>query len=307
VDSVRRPQLVALIAALKSGFNLDADRVYVTGLSLGGAGTWDLLALNGTLFAAGIPLSGYPGTLTASATAAAAYRIPIWDFHAADDPTVAVSNSRNLIGAIRNLGGTPVYTEYAVGGHVIWSAAYATPLLFDWMMAQKRGAPTNVPPFVAIHSPGDQPFHATARSATSLAGMAGDATARISRVAWASSRGSSGTATGTNSWSVPAVPLQIGANLITVMATGTAWTLAYGGNTTFSDVIQIQRTAPPILSVTRTNGFATISWFGGAAPYSLERSTNLASGTWETILTTNTNSADIPTDQTGAYFRVNSQ
>ena len=307
VDGVRHPQLVALIAALKTEFNLDADRVYVTGLSLGGAGTWDLLALNGTLFAAGIPLSGYPGTLTASATAAAAYRIPIWDFHAADDPTVNVSNSRNLIGAIRNLGGTPVYTEYAAGGHVIWSASYATPLLFDWMMAQKRGALTNVPPFVAIHSPGDQPSHATARSVVSLAGIAGDATARVSRIAWANNRGGSGTATGTNSWSVPTAALQPGANLITVAATGTAWVLAYGGSTTFSDVIQIQRTLLPVLSVTRTNGLAKISWAGGAAPYSLERSTNVASGTWETILTINTNSAGVPTDQTGAYFRVGSQ
>jgi poly(3-hydroxybutyrate) depolymerase len=307
VDSIRRPQLVALIAALKSEFDLDADRVYVTGLSMGGAGTWELLALNGNLFAAGIPLSGYPGTLTASATAAAAYRIPIWNFHAADDPAVAVSNSRNLIGGIRNSGGTPVYTEYASGGHVIWSASYATPLLFDWMMAQKRGVPTNVPPFVTIKSPADQPFHATARSAVLLAGTAGDSTARVSQIAWANNRGGSGTATGTNSWSVPTVALQPGANLITLMATGTAWVLAYGGNTTFSDVIQIQRTALPVLSVARTNGFAKISWAGGAAPYSLERSTNVASGTWETILTTNTNSAGVPTDQTGAHFRVRSQ
>ena len=307
VDNVRRPQLVALIAALKNGFNLDADRIYVTGLSLGGAGTWDLLALNGTLFAAGIPLSGFPGTLTASATAVAAFRIPIWNFHAADDATVAVSNSRDLIGAIRNLGGTPVYTEYASGGHVIWSASYATPLLFDWMMAQKRGATTNVPPFVTIHSPSDQPTHVTARSTVSLTGIAGDATVGISRITWANNRGGNGTATGTNIWSVPTVPLQNGGNLITIMATGTAWVLAYAGNTTFSDAIQIRRTASPILSVTRTNGFAQISWVGGAAPYSLERSTNIASATWETILTTSTNSAGVQTDQTGAYFRVGSQ
>jgi poly(3-hydroxybutyrate) depolymerase len=307
VDSTRHSQLLALIGALKTEFNIDADRVYVTGLSLGGQGTWDLLSLNGNLFAAGIPMSGFSGTLSVSATAAAAYRIPIWNFHAADDPTVNVSNSRNLINGIRTLGGTPVYSEYATGGHVIWTASYATPLLYDWVMAQRRGAVTNLPPFVTINTPGDQPFYVTAKSTVSLAGTAGDATARVSRIAWTNNRGGSGTATGTNNWSVPSIALQSGTNLITAMATGTAWVTSYGGSTTFSDVIQIQRTALPILSITRGGYSFNIAWTGGAAPYSLERSTNIASALWETISTTTTNSASVPIDQPEAYFRVRSQ
>jgi acetyl esterase/lipase len=198
-DSTRHAQLPALIAALKSEFNIDADRVYITGLSLGGAGTWDMLALNGNLFAAGIPLSGYPGSLTVAATAAAACGIPIWNFHAADDTTVSIANSRNLIGGIRNLGGMPIYTEFATGGHVIWSAAYATPLLYDWLIAQKRGSVTNLPPFVTITAPSDQPYVFTTNSATSLGGIAGDATTLISQITWTNSRGGSGLATGTNS------------------------------------------------------------------------------------------------------------
>ena len=307
VDTPRHSQLLALIAALKTEFNIDADRVYVTGLSLGGQGAWDLLSLNGNLFAAGIPMSGFPGTRSVSATAAAVHRIPIWNFHSFDDSTVNVSNSRNLINAIRTLGGTPVYTEFATAGHSIWTASYATPLLYDWVMAQRRGAATNVPPYVISNSPSDHAFHATAESTVSLAGTAGDAFARVSRITWTNNRGGSGQATGTNNWSIPSIALQTGTNLITAMATGTAWVPVYGGSTTFSEVIQIERNTLPILSITRANESVNVTWTGGVAPYSLERSTNITSALWETISTTTGNSVSVPADRTEVYFRVRSQ
>lgn len=301
-DTARRAQLPALIAALKAEFNIDADRVYATGLSMGGIGTWDLLSRNTNLFAAGIPMSG-----STSLAASTFYQIPVWDFHATNDTTVAVSGSRNVMAAMRALGGTPIYTEYANGGHVIWTAAYATPLLFDWVMAQKRGAISNVPPFVTINSPSAQPVYATAGSAVSLAGVGADATAKISQITWTNNRGGSGIATGTNTWSIPVINLQTGTNLLTVLATGTAWVSGYGGTTTFSDVVRVSRVALPVVSVVRTNGFVQVAWTGGAAPFSLDSSTNLGSGLWETTAMGTNNSAGFVADGSQIYFRVRSQ
>jgi hypothetical protein len=243
-DSIRRPQLVPLIAALKQEFKIDPDRVYVTGLSMGGIGTWELLAQNGNLFAAGIPMSGSTGTLAVAATAAAAYKIPIWNFHAANDSVVSVANSRSLITALRALGGTPIYTEFASGDHPIWSSSYALPTLFDWMIAQRRGASTNVSPFVTITSPTTDSVYITPTNLISLEGVAGDANTRISSLTWANNRGGSGAATGTTNWSIPSLTLQPDTNVISVTATGTAWVISYGGNTTFGDVLTVR---PPLL------------------------------------------------------------
>ena len=253
IDNIRRPQLVALIAALKQEFKIDADRVFVTGLSMGGIGTWELLAQNGNLFAAGVPMSGAPGTLTPAATAALMFRIPVWNFHAFDDSVVPVGNSQNLIGAMRALGGTPIYTEFATGDHPIWSSAYATPRWYDWMMAQHRGTPTNVSPFVTITTPTTASAYVTPSNTVTLQGVAGDTNARVSSITWANNRGGSGTATGTDDWSVPSVTLQTGTNIITVTATGTSWVKYYGGTTTFSDVLtvrppQLYRTVRPTSS-----------------------------------------------------------
>ena len=70
-DTARRAQVPALIAALKAEFNVDSNRVYVTGLSMGGIGTWDLLSRNPSLFAAGVPMSG-----STSQSAATFFQIP---------------------------------------------------------------------------------------------------------------------------------------------------------------------------------------------------------------------------------------
>jgi pimeloyl-ACP methyl ester carboxylesterase len=72
-DSARHSELVSLINTLRGHYNIDSNRVYVTGLSMGGAGTWDMLGLHPTMFAAGVPLSGFAGSLSMGATCAAAW------------------------------------------------------------------------------------------------------------------------------------------------------------------------------------------------------------------------------------------
>ena len=64
--------------------------------------------------------------------------VPVWAFHGADDPTVPVSGSREMIAALKTAGATPKYTEYPSVGHSSWLKAYATAEMWDWMFAQRR-------------------------------------------------------------------------------------------------------------------------------------------------------------------------
>jgi predicted peptidase len=112
----------------------DAKRVYVTGLSMGGYGTWDLLARRPELFAAVAPVCGGAD----EATAAKVKDVPVWAFHGAKDTAVKPARSRNMIAALRKAGGQPKYTEYPEVGHNSWDPAYADPEFFRWLFAQKK-------------------------------------------------------------------------------------------------------------------------------------------------------------------------
>jgi len=119
-----------LIAAGK----VDPARVYVTGLSMGGYGTWDLAARSPGTFAAILPICG--GGDEASAARVAA--LPTWCFHGESDSVVPVGLSRSMIAAIKAAGGTPVYSELEGIGHDSWTPAYRNPAVLDWLFAQRR-------------------------------------------------------------------------------------------------------------------------------------------------------------------------
>jgi predicted peptidase len=123
-----------LIAAMQKDFSIDAKRIYLTGLSMGGYGTWDLLARRPDLFAAGVPICGGGD----EATAATIAKIPIWAFHGDKDTAVKVVRSRNMIEALKKADGVPKYTEYPGVGHNSWSKAYSDPEMMKWLFAQKR-------------------------------------------------------------------------------------------------------------------------------------------------------------------------
>jgi hypothetical protein len=123
-----------VLAQLRKEFNVDEKRLYVTGLSMGGYGTWDVIARNPTLFAAAVPFCGGAD----EATAPVIKDIPIWCFHGGADPTVPTERSRNMIKALKDAGGNPKYTEYPGVGHNSWDKAYSEPELPKWMFAQKR-------------------------------------------------------------------------------------------------------------------------------------------------------------------------
>ncbi len=140
--------VMEMLPAIQKEFpNIDASRLYLTGLSMGGYGTWDLLARRPTWFAAAVPICGGGDVNTAPLLAS----MPLWDFHGGDDGTVPPSLSRQMIGALWEEGGTPRYTEYPKVGHDSWVKAYAEPELPVWLFAQHRDStPPSVPTQLAV-------------------------------------------------------------------------------------------------------------------------------------------------------------
>lgn len=125
-----------LIEELRGEFNIDPDRLYLTGLSMGGYGTWSLAQAKPTMWAAIAPVCGGGDPSKVNAIA----KLPNWCFHGDQDRAVRVEESRVMIEALRKIGATPKYTEYAGVAHNCWDAAYGTMEFHDWLFAQRRGA-----------------------------------------------------------------------------------------------------------------------------------------------------------------------
>ena len=115
----------------------DASRVYVTGLSMGGYGTWDVVQRRPELFAAAMPVCG-------GGDASLAWKIrdvPIWTFHGDKDSVVPVARSRQMVSALWQCGGNIRYREYPGVGHGCWIPTYNDHAVLDWLFAQRlRGA-----------------------------------------------------------------------------------------------------------------------------------------------------------------------
>ena len=123
-----------LVDALEKEFSIDQRRRYVTGVSMGGFGTFDLLVRRPHYFAAAIPICGGADESRAKEMA----RIPIWAFHGEKDPAVPAIRSRSAVESLKAAGGDPKYTEYESLGHNVWSRAYHEPELRDWLFRQRR-------------------------------------------------------------------------------------------------------------------------------------------------------------------------
>ena len=142
-----RPALgmVPVLIQKKIGeFDADPDRVYITGLSLGGYGSWDLMERYGTgLFAAGVTCSGGGDP----AQAEKIKDLPIWIFHGEADRTLPVMLSRRMYAALKEAGSDVVfYTEYPGVPHDCWTRTYQNPEVWKWLFSQKRGARSAVRP-----------------------------------------------------------------------------------------------------------------------------------------------------------------
>ena len=125
---------LAILDEVMKDYSTDPNRVILTGLSMGGFGTWSLGYAEEDRWAALVPICG-GGDPRAGATFK---DMPIWCFHGAADNVVPAKNSRDMIQAIKKAGGDPKYTEYEGVGHNSWDKAYATDELYTWMLKQKK-------------------------------------------------------------------------------------------------------------------------------------------------------------------------
>jgi predicted peptidase len=126
--------LIALIENLSKEFPIDEDRIYISGVSMGGFGTWYLMARFPDKFAAAIPVCGGGDAKSASKIK----DIPTWAFHGALDQVVPPKRSRQMISALQKEGGKPGYTEYPDVAHNSWVQAYQEPHLLPWLFKQKK-------------------------------------------------------------------------------------------------------------------------------------------------------------------------
>lgn len=126
--------LLALIDEIVETHNVDENRIYLTGLSMGGYGSWDLLSRAPDRFAAAAPICGggipyltkkYP-------------QLPIWVFHGAKDFVVPISASEAMVKGLKKNGGSPKFTIYPNAGHDSWTETYANDELYEWFLSQSR-------------------------------------------------------------------------------------------------------------------------------------------------------------------------
>jgi predicted peptidase len=126
--------VVRLVDHLTTTLPIDRSRIYLTGLSMGGYGTWDALARYPDRWAAAVPICGVGDP----AAVAAMTNVPIWVFHGDSDDRVPVSASRQMVEHLRRARGNVHYTEYHGVGHDAWTPAYTTPALMVWLFSQRR-------------------------------------------------------------------------------------------------------------------------------------------------------------------------
>lgn len=128
--------LVKAIDSMQVALPIDSQRIYVTGLSMGGYGTWELAIRHPKRFAAIAPVCGGADL----SRLAVIKDVPTWVFHGAKDGAVKVERSREAIETLKKAGGKPIYTEYPEVGHDSWNNAYADLKFYEWLFAQKLPA-----------------------------------------------------------------------------------------------------------------------------------------------------------------------
>lgn len=126
--------LDALLTDLVNRYRVDEDRIYVTGLSMGGFGTWDLATAYPGRFAAIAPICG-GGDVS---KACRIRDVPTWVFHGAKDTVVPLERSEEMVEELRTCGGQVEFTIYPDAGHDSWTETYENTELYTWMLRHRR-------------------------------------------------------------------------------------------------------------------------------------------------------------------------
>lgn len=129
---------LGMLKQIQAEFNTDPDRVVLTGLSMGGSGTWSIAATDPTAWSAIVPMCSRPALAHARAFTDA--RLPIWNFCGDQDRPETVEANRAMAAALTQAGSNAQYTEYPGVGHNCWDNAYGTDALYTWMLAQTKSA-----------------------------------------------------------------------------------------------------------------------------------------------------------------------
>jgi len=135
-DPAQVQVLIALLDDLVEKYQVDESRVYLTGLSMGGYGTWALGASCPERFAALVPICGGGQPRMARRLR----DMPIWVFHGAKDGTVPLSQSEEMVEALKAAGGNVEFTVYPEARHDSWTATYDNPKLYEWLLSHRKGS-----------------------------------------------------------------------------------------------------------------------------------------------------------------------
>lgn len=138
------PEMEAMVMATLNDaateFKADRERLYMIGVSMGGYGAWQMAAEHPQTFAAFVTICGGSPLRTAERFTAIARKVgqtPVWVFHGADDQVVPVSESRQMVAALKELKGNVRYSEYEGVGHNVWLNAMKEPQLLPWLLSQR--------------------------------------------------------------------------------------------------------------------------------------------------------------------------
>src|SRR5664279_4475379 len=126
--------LMELIHQFIKKYPVDSNRIYITGLSMGGYGTFDALERYPNLFAAAVPVCGGGDTSKAAAIA----KLPIWIFQGSEDPAVSPIYALDMLSALTKAGALPGFTQYPESGHFSWLGAYSDALMMEWLFRQHK-------------------------------------------------------------------------------------------------------------------------------------------------------------------------
>ena len=216
--------------------SFDTTRIYITGLSEGGTASYDmpyLMSQSNHLgynpFAAAVPMSATFGLYLPRSYSSQPY-MPLWVFHAANDPAAPIATSDDeAVPGLQALGFSVIYTRYLTGMHSIWELAYQTPQLLPWMFAQTLGQATQAPLSGFAITGETQP----GGSVLNLSGTTSSAEG-FTGITWSNATNSqTGAASGsiTPAWSISSIPIAAGTNSIEVTASAPTNTAVIVGGT----------------------------------------------------------------------------
>lgn len=128
-------EVIALLDEVSQKYPVDPDRVYLTGLSMGGFGTWETASRYTDRFAAIAPICGGGDPRRVRSLR----DVPTWVFHGDKDEVVPVQRSIEMVDALKKLGNEAKFTRYPEAGHDSWTETYNNPELYEWFLKHKRG------------------------------------------------------------------------------------------------------------------------------------------------------------------------